>query len=55
LLAAGGALVLILWLGGVAFRRVEDLYRVGLMAVFGVYFFAFIEAIVFIQQRLGYI
>lgn len=43
------------WLGGVALRRVEVPYRAALMALVGVYFFAFVEAVVFLQQRLGYI
>jgi hypothetical protein len=55
LLAAAAAAAAIIWLGVVGLRRIEDIYRAGLMALTGVYFFAFIEAIVFIQQRLGYI
>lgn len=55
LLACAGALTFVLWLGAVVMRRMEDLYRAGLMAAFGVYFFAFVEAVVFIQQRIGYI
>jgi len=55
LLACAGALAFVLWLGAVVLRRVEDLYRAGMMAALGVYFFAFVEAIVFIQQRIGYI
>jgi hypothetical protein len=55
LIATASALAFVLWMGLVALRRLEDLYRAGLMAAFGVYFFAFLEAIVFIQQRLGFI
>jgi hypothetical protein len=55
LLAAAAAAACITWIGVVALRRFEDIYRAGLMALAGVYFFAFVEAIVFIQQRLGYI
>jgi hypothetical protein len=55
LLAAAAAAAAMTWLGVVALRRIEDVYRAGLMALTGVYFFAFVEAIVFIQQRLGYI
>lgn len=54
-IAALGALAFMGWMGLVAMRRLEDLYRAGLMAVLGVYFFAFVEAIVFLQQRIGYI
>jgi hypothetical protein len=55
LIAAGGALLFVSWTGTIALKRMEDPFRAGLMVIFGVYFFAFVEAIVFIQQRLGYI
>jgi hypothetical protein len=55
LLAGGAVLAMLLWLGAVVLARVEDLFRIGLLVVVGVYFFAFLEAIVFVQQRLGYI
>ena len=54
-IAASGALLFVLWMGATAMRRIEDPFRAALMVVSGVYFFAFVEAIVFIQQRLGYI
>lgn len=54
-LAVGAVLALLLWLSDIALRRVEDLFRIGILVVAGVYFFAFLEAIVFVQQRLGYI
>ena len=54
-IAAAGALGFVTWVGGVGLRRIDDLYRAGIMAYLGVYFFAFLEAAVFIQQRLGYI
>jgi hypothetical protein len=53
--AAVGALGFVSWVGSVALRRIDDVYRAGIMAYLGVYFFAFLEAAVFIQQRLGYI
>jgi hypothetical protein len=54
-IAAAGALGFVSWVGGVGLRRIDDVYRAGIMAYLGVYFFAFLEAAVFIQQRLGYI
>ena len=54
-IAAAGALGFVGWVGGVGLKRVDDVYRAGIMAYLGVYFFAFLEAAVFIQQRLGYI
>ncbi|MDQ2745025.1 MAG: hypothetical protein M3Z66_22400, partial [Chloroflexota bacterium] len=55
LIAATAVLLLALWVGDIALRHVEDLYRVGALVALGVYFFAYVEAIVFVQQRLGYI
>jgi hypothetical protein len=54
-IAAVGALGFVSWVGSVALKRIDDVYRAGIMAYLGVYFFAFLEAAVFIQQRLGYI
>jgi hypothetical protein len=54
-IATLGVLATVLWCGDVVLRRVEDIYRAGILVVVGVYFFAFLEAIVFIQQRLEYI
>jgi hypothetical protein len=54
-IAAAGALGFMSWVGSVALKRIDDMYRAGIMAYLGVYFFAFLEAAVFIQQRLGYI
>lgn len=55
LIVVAAVLALLLWLADVILRHVEDPFRVGLLIIAGVYFFAFIEAIVFVQQRLGYI
>lgn len=55
ILACAAILVLLVWLGNVLFGRVEDLFRIALLTTAGIYFFAFVEAIVFVQQRLGYI
>ncbi|GAC1444131.1 MAG: hypothetical protein NVSMB52_03130 [Chloroflexota bacterium] len=54
-LATLGALTFVTWSGYGALRRIDDVYRAGIMAFLGVYFFAFLETIVFVQQRLGYI
>lgn len=54
-LAGAAVLLLMLWLGDVVLGRVEDVFRIALLIAVGVYFFAFLEAIVFVQQRLGYI
>jgi hypothetical protein len=53
LLAFGGALAFVSWAGAVPLRRVDDVYRAGAMAFLGVFFFAFIEGVVFVQQQLG--
>ncbi|HEY8687132.1 MAG TPA: hypothetical protein VIO57_16140 [Chloroflexota bacterium] len=55
LMAFGAVLGFVIFVGEVPLRRIDDAYRAGLMAFFGMYFFAFVEAVVFIQQRLGYI
>jgi hypothetical protein len=55
LLAAGATLVTVEWMGTYALRRFEDPYRAALMTVLGVYCCAFLEALVFVQQRLGVI
>jgi hypothetical protein len=55
LMAFGAELVFVAFMGAVPLRRMDDAYRAGLMAFVGVYFFAFVEAVVFIQQQLGYI
>lgn len=55
LLATAGALFFTSWTGYFALRRIDDVYRAGIMAYLGVYFFAFLESAVFIQQRLGYL
>jgi hypothetical protein len=55
LMAFGAVLGFVTFVGEVPLRRIDDAYRAGLMAFFGMYFFAFVEAVVFIQQRLGYI
>jgi hypothetical protein len=55
LMAFGAVLGFVTFVGEVPLRRIDDAYRAGLMAFVGVYFFAFVEAVVFIQQRLGYI
>jgi hypothetical protein len=54
-MAFGAVLGFVIFVGEVPLRRIDDAYRAGLMAFFGMYFFAFVEAVVFIQQRLGYI
>jgi hypothetical protein len=54
-MALGAVLGFVTFVGEVPLRRIDDAYRAGLMAFVGVYFFAFVEAVVFIQQRLGYI
>jgi hypothetical protein len=55
LMAFIAVLAFVTFMAAVPLRRVDDAYRAGLMAFVGVYFFAFVEAVVFIQQRLGYI
>jgi hypothetical protein len=55
LMAFVAVLAFVTFMATVPLRRVDDAYRAGLMAFVGVYFFAFVEAVVFIQQRLGYI
>jgi hypothetical protein len=55
LMAFGAVLAFVTFMGAVPLRHIDDAYRAGLMAFLGVYFFAFVEAVVFIQQRLGYI
>lgn len=55
LMATGATLGFVTLLGTALWRHVDAAYRAGLMAFIGVYFFAFLEAVVFIQQRLGYI
>lgn len=55
IVASLGALAFTGWTGLVALRRMEEPFRAGLMVVLGVYFFAFLEAMIFVQQRLGYI
>jgi hypothetical protein len=55
LMAFGAELAFVAFMGTVPLRRIDDAYRAGLMAFVGVYFFAFVEAVVFIQQQLGYI
>ncbi len=55
LMAFGAVLGFVTFVGEVPLKRIDDAYRAGLMAFLGVYFFAFVEAVVFIQQRLGYI
>jgi hypothetical protein len=54
-MAFGADLAFVTFMGTVPLRRIDDAYRAGLMAFVGVYFFAFVEAVVFIQQQLGYI
>jgi uncharacterized membrane protein YhaH (DUF805 family) len=49
------ALALMLWTSSLALKRLDDMYRAGLMAVVGIYFFAYLESVVFVQQRLGFI
>lgn len=54
LLAAGGSLLVVSLAGQGFMRRIDDIYRAGIMAFLGVYFFAFLESAVFVQQHLGY-
>lgn len=53
LVATGGSLMLVSFVGQTALRRTDDIYRAGIMAFLGVYFFAFLESAVFVQQHLG--
>jgi hypothetical protein len=55
LAATGGALVFVGLVGQTALRRMDDIYRMAAMAFLGIFFFAFIEAALFVQQELGYI
>lgn len=55
MIAIGAVFLLLTWLGDLVLRGVEDLFRIALLTAAGVYFFAFLEALVFVQQRLGYI
>lgn len=55
ILGALSVLALMLWLGNTLLRRIDDVFRAGVMAVVGVYFFAFVESVVFVQHQLGFI
>ncbi len=55
LLAVLGSMFFVIWMGQTALKRIDDIYRAAIMAFLGIYFIAFLEAAVFIQQRLGYI
>lgn len=55
ILAALGSLAFVSWIGMTSLRRIDDIYRAGIMAFLAIYFFAFVETAVFIQQRLGVI
>jgi hypothetical protein len=54
-IACVAALMFVVWVGLTALKRIDDVYRAGIMAFLGVYFFAFLETVVFIQQRIGYV
>lgn len=55
LMAVLGSFCVVSLVGHGALRQVDDVFRIGIMAFLGVYFFAFAEAAVFMQQQLGYI
>jgi hypothetical protein len=55
ILTTAGAFLIMVWASATALKRLEDMFRAGIMATLGIYFFAYIEAVVFVQQRLGYI
>jgi hypothetical protein len=54
LIAASGSLFFMTWSAYTALRRLDDMYRAAIMAFLGLYFFAFLEASVFIEQHLGF-
>ena len=54
-MAFAAVLAFVTFVSTVPLRRVDEAYRVGLTAYAGMYFFAFLEAVIFIQQRLGYV
>jgi hypothetical protein len=55
LAAIGGALLFIGVIGQTGLRRLDDIYRLAIMVFLGLFFFAFIEGALFVQQELGYI
>ncbi len=55
ILASLGSMFFVTWVGQTALKRIDDMYRAAIMAFLSIYFIAFLEAAVFIQQRIGYI
>lgn len=53
ILATLAVLALLIWLSRTVLHRIDDVFRAGLLVLAGVYFFAFLETVVFVQQQLG--
>jgi len=52
-LAALAAFSLIVWASSTILNHIDDVYRVGVMACIGVFFFAFVEAVTLIEGQIA--